>query len=247
MSTTWRKTLTAAAACFALALSGCGSDSANENDPSGETSSPAPTSAAPDPTEAPEPQEDASERDVRALIEGVQINGNEPHLLSDAEVEETLNLAKTAGEGLGLEVEPAGCKELLNAASQALSEVDPATINMAMALVIESGDSIVARTSDALIEKNITEFDQQLAQCNQMTVKIGDMETTSSMSKLDVSDISGVDHVIGMSSTIDVEGVTQTTVSLQAIKDGIVVVVNGADTANLEAYKDTMREVLSRI
>lgn len=252
MATTWRTTLTAAAACFALALSGCGSQTSNDGDANQTTSAaPAPTSEAPETpaAETPETSEapvDAGDRDVRALIEGVQLNGQQPTLLSDKEVEDTINLAKTAGDGLGMDVEPAACEELMNAAAKTLAEVDPATIKMAMA-VLPTGESIVARTNDATVEKNITEFDQQLAQCSEMTVKIGDTVTQSSMSKLDVSDIDGADHVIGMRSTVEVMGQTQDSVSLQAIKDGIVVIINGADMAKLDSYKDSLREVLSRI
>lgn len=249
MRTTWRTTLTVTAACCALGLAGCGEKPAPEPAPTAASTSTAatssPTPSSEETTQAPDTAQDPHTRDLDPILQGLKVGDNSVELLPKEQLTQIMELAKNAGDGLDFTIEPESCEQLLDISAKTLADAKVEDVNIAMAMN-EQGESLVVRDADEQMQQSFANFDQQMTECANMKINYGTFVSGLTMEKIDVSDIDA-EQVLGVRSLVEISDVKQETITLQALKGGLLVAVTGTQPADLEAYKDVLREMLSRV
>ncbi|MDJ0459615.1 hypothetical protein PUN71_020600 [Arthrobacter sp. NQ7] len=211
-----------ASALLAISVSACGGPAA----PQAADSSPVPqaTTAAPTPTATPTPTPSpkAYTAEELAAIVGQVRDAADRRLsvLPSGDIATTLE--QTKAMLASIDVKPAECKEL--AAASTVPSVDGAAMAVGMSTDTGTGAatalSLVAGLDQSFLAK-VTDSPQQLAKCPSMTMTASGMEIA-----VTVKAVPGVSSVPGAvayrtDSTLP-DGRTQSTVTAQAVRQGVV-------------------------
>ncbi|MDO5726736.1 MAG: hypothetical protein Q4Q03_02295, partial [Bowdeniella nasicola] len=153
--------------------------------------------------------------------------------------------AQNATESLEFEIKPEQCQRVFDVSKQAMADANFDEINIAMAMAGD-GSSVIARDADDVVRASFDDYYDLLDGCRSMEIDFSGMVSNVEYEDIDVSDLDA-EKAIGALSVAKVMDQEQVVVTIQALKNNVMVAATCGARDQVDDCKQAVVTMLSRI